>query len=41
MNTRTVEIIRGGTLSTVTITLPTVHGGDITGVQDPNDSNDQ
>src|SRR5438046_1087473 len=37
MNTRTVEVIRGGTLSTITITLPTVQGGDITGVQDPND----
>lgn len=37
MNQRTVEVIRGGTVSTVTITLPTLQGGAITGVQDPND----
>jgi hypothetical protein len=37
MNTRTVQVIRGGTESSVTITLPTVQGGDVTGAKDPND----
>ena len=37
LNTRTVEVIRGGTLSTVTITLPTLQGGDVTDVHDTND----
>jgi pilus assembly protein CpaB len=31
MNTRTVEVIRGGTVSTVTVTLPSMRGSDITG----------
>ena len=34
-NTRTVEVIRGGTVSTVTITLPTLKDGDITDTKDP------
>jgi pilus assembly protein CpaB len=34
LNTRTVEVIRGGTVSSVTITLPTLKNGDITGGTD-------
>jgi pilus assembly protein CpaB len=34
MNTRTVEVIRGGAVSSVTLTLPTLRGGDVTGGKD-------
>jgi len=34
MNTRTVEVIRGGTVSNVTLTLPTIKGADFTDIKD-------
>ena len=34
MNTRTVEVIRGGTVSSVTLQLPSLRGEDITGGTD-------
>jgi pilus assembly protein CpaB len=34
-NTRSIEVIRGGTVSTVTVTLPTLKDGDITDTKDP------